>query len=88
MKSTDHNAPLYVIFSTPFLFNNILLSTQFIDNLCLCSFLNVRDQFSRPCKTKAKLEIWIVLSSYLSITKWTTKYSAQNSKHTLSPTCS
>ena len=58
VSSTDHQAPNYIVFSTPllpFLLGpNILLSTLFSNTLSQCSSFNVSDQVSHPYKTKGK----------------------------------
>jgi Na+-transporting NADH:ubiquinone oxidoreductase subunit NqrE len=43
------------------LVQNILLSTLFSNTLGLCSFLNVRDQVSRPYKTTGKIIVLYIL---------------------------
>jgi hypothetical protein len=49
VRSTDHEAPQYAVFSTPIasslLGPNILLSTLFSNTLSLGSYVNVRDQY-------------------------------------------
>jgi hypothetical protein len=51
VSSTEHEAPRYVVFSTPLLSRpNILLSTLFSNTLSLCSALSVTDQAAHPYK--------------------------------------
>ena len=56
VRSTDHYAPHYVVFSTPpvtssLLCPNVLLSTLFSNTLSIRSSLNVSDKVSHPYKT-------------------------------------
>jgi hypothetical protein len=57
VRTTEHKAPCYVVFSTPpppascLLRPNVLLSTLFSKTLSLHSSLNVSDQVSHPYKT-------------------------------------
>ena len=66
VRSTDHEAPLYVVFTAPFtsslLGTNILLSTLFSDAPSLCSSLNVRDHISRPYKKNRKTAVLCILN--------------------------
>jgi hypothetical protein len=59
--ATDHEAPHYVVFSTPLLPRpsqaQYFLSTLFSNTLNLRSSLRVRDQVSRPYKTVDKAEV-------------------------------
>jgi hypothetical protein len=59
VRSTYHNAPHYVVFSTPVTFSvlgpNILLNTPFSNTLSLYSSPNVDDQVSQPCNTTGNL---------------------------------
>jgi hypothetical protein len=59
VKSTDHEAPRFVDFSTPVtpsrLDPNIFLSTLFSNTLSLWHSLNVRDEVSCPYKTKDRI---------------------------------
>jgi len=52
MTSTDHKAPRYVVFSTPFLPRpSRSLSTLFLNTLSLGYFLIVKNQVSHRYKT-------------------------------------
>ena len=56
-----HKAPHYVVFSTPLLGPNMILSTLFWGTLSLRQSLNVSDQVSHPYKTKGKLILLYIL---------------------------
>jgi hypothetical protein len=45
---------------------NSLLSTLFSNTLSLCSFLNVRDQVSHPCRTAGKIKVLYIQIVMLS----------------------
>ena len=64
VRSTDHYAPHYLVFSTPvtsLLGPNILLRTLFSKTLSLRSSLNVSDKVSYPYKTTHKIIVMYIL---------------------------
>jgi hypothetical protein len=88
VRCTYHRAPCYVVFPIhlllhPSLGPNIVLSTQFLNTLSLCSSLIMRDQFSHPYKTTGKfMFLYISQSLYFCIANWRTKDSTlHGSKH-------
>ena len=68
-RNTDHDAPRYVVFSTPvtsFLLSpNISLSTLFSNTLSLCSSLSATDQVSHPYTT-GRITAMYILTFILS----------------------
>jgi hypothetical protein len=52
---------LHLPTTSNFFSQNILLSTLFSNTLCLCSFLNVRDQVSQPYKTTGRIILLYIL---------------------------
>jgi hypothetical protein len=69
VRSTYHEAPHYVVFSTP-LFPRpyILLNTLLSKTFSLRSSLNVSDQVPHPYKTIDKIEVHATLTSHITIT--------------------
>ena len=82
--STGHEGHHYVVFSTPFLGPNILLSTLFSNTLSLRPSLNVRDQDSHPYKTVGKIIVLYISILYFWMVNMKTVDSEPNgSKHSL-----
>ena len=86
---SDHEAPHYAVFSTPFLTSfllgpNVLLNTLFSRILSLLSSLSVSDQVSHPHKTTGKVTVlYIFIFLFLDSKLQDRNFATNDRKHSL-----